>query len=135
MILTLITFKTFIIMEVTIDIQAFRSQKDYTIAIARLENICDAPLGTPEAEEAETLATLIEMYEEQHFPIGLPHPIEAIKIRMEELGLTKKDLIQIIGYDSRVSEILSGKRKLSLEMIRRLHKSLSLPLEVLVQNY
>ena len=118
-----------------LEIQVLTTENDYNDAVKRLESICDAPSGTPEAGEADTLATLIEAYEEQHFPIGLPHPIEAIKIRIEELGLKNKDLVQIIGYDSRVSEILSGKRKLTLDMIRRLHKALSLPLEVLIQDY
>ena len=118
-----------------LEIQVLTTENDYKDAVKRLENICDAPIGTPEADEADALATLIEAYEEQHFPIGLPHPIEAIKIRIEELGLKNKDLVQIIGYDSRVSEILSGKRKLTLDMIRRLHKALGLPLEVLIQDY
>ena len=108
---------------------------NYEAAVNRLEYISDAPIDSPEAGEADALATLIEAYEEARFPIGLPHPIEAIKIRIEELGLKNKDLVEIIGYDSRVSEILSGKRKLNLEMIRRLHKALSLPLEVLIQDY
>jgi HTH-type transcriptional regulator / antitoxin HigA len=111
------------------------TENDYKNAVKRLEYISDAPIGSPESSEADALATLIEAYEEAHFPIGLPYPIEAIKIRIEELGLKNKDLVEIIGYDSRVSEILSGKRKLNLEMIRRLHKALSLPLEVLVQDY
>jgi HTH-type transcriptional regulator / antitoxin HigA len=118
-----------------LEIQVLTTENDYKDVVKRLESICDAPIGTPEADEADALATLIEAYEEQHFPIGLPHPIEAIKIRIEELGLKNKDLVQIIGYDSRVSEILSGKRKLTLNMIRRLHKALSLPLEVLIQDY
>jgi HTH-type transcriptional regulator / antitoxin HigA len=118
-----------------LEIQVLTTENDYKNAVKRLEHICDAPIGTPEADEADALATLIEAYEERHFPIGLPHPIEAIKIRIEELGLKNKDLVQIIGYDSRVSEILSGKRKLTLNMIRRLHKALSLPLEVLIQDY
>ena len=116
-------------------IQVLTTENDYKDAVKRLESISDAPIATPEADEADALATLIEAYEEQHFPIGLPHPIEAIKIRIEELGLKNKDLVQIIGYDSRVSEIISGKRKLTLDMIRRLHKALSLPLEVLIQDY
>ena len=105
------------------------------VALNRLESIADAPIGTPEAEEAEELATLIDAYEAQHFPIDLPHPIEAIKIRMDELGLKNKDLVEIIGYDSRVSDILTKKRKLTLNMIRGLHEKLSLPLDVLVQDY
>ena len=124
-------------METLLDVQIIKikTEKDYKAAVARLESICDYPIGTAEAEEADSLATLIEAYEERHFPIGLPHPIEAIKVRMEELGLKNKDLVEIIGYDSRVSELLSGKRKLTLDMIRRLHKALNLPLDVLIQDY
>lgn len=118
-----------------LDFQEIKTEKAYKMAINRLESIADAPIGTPEAEEADELATLIEAYEEQYFPIGLPHPIEAIKIRMEELGLKNKDLVDIIGYDSRVSEILAEKRKLTLDMIRGLHQKLNLPLDVLVQDY
>ena len=113
-----------------LDFQEIKTEKAYKMAINRLESIADAPIGTPEAEEADELATLIEAYEEQYFPIGLPHPIEAIKIRMEELGLKNKDLVDIIGYDSRVSEILAEKRKLTLDMIRGLHQKLNLPLDV-----
>ena len=122
-------------MAAILDFQEIKTEKAYKMAVNRLESIVDAPIGTLEAEEADELATLIEAYEEQHFPIGLPHPIEAIKIRMDELGLKNKDLVDIIGYDSRVSEILTGKRKLTLDMIRGLHQKLSLPLDVLVQDY
>ena len=122
-------------MAATLDFQAIKTEKAYKMVVNRLESIADAPIGTPEAGEADELATLIEAYEEQHFPIGLPHPIEAIKIRMDELSLKNKDLVEIIGYDSRVSEILARKRKLTLDMIRGLHQKLSLPLDVLVQNY
>ena len=122
-------------MEATLAYKILKTETDYKAAVARLESISDAPNGTPEAEEANDLADLIESYEEKHFPIGLPHTIEAIKIRMEELGLKNKDLALIIGYHSRVSEILSGKRKLTLDMVRNLHKSLNIPLSVLIQNY
>jgi HTH-type transcriptional regulator / antitoxin HigA len=122
-------------MAAILDFQEIKTEKAYKMAVNRLESIADAPIGTPEADEADELATLIEAYEEQHFPIGLPHPIEAIKIRMEELGLKNKDLVDIIGYDSRVSEILAEKRKLTLDMIRGLHQKLNLPLDVLVQDY
>lgn len=122
-------------MTAPVAIQSLKTKKDYDFAVKRLESICDAPEGTSESDEADILATLIEAYEERHFPIGLPHPIEAIKIRMEELGLKNKDLVPIIGYDSRVSEVLNGKRKLTLDMIRSLHKILHIPLEVLVQDY
>ncbi len=122
-------------MTATISIQSIKTKQAYEAAIKRLETISEAPLGTSESDEADTLATLIEAYEEAHFPIGLPHPIEAIKIRMSELGLKNKDLVPIIGYDSRVSEVLNGKRKLTLDMIRALNKMLHIPLEVLVQGY
>lgn len=116
-------------------IQSIKTKQDYDSAVKRLESISEAPLGTPEGDEAEILATLIDTYEENHFPIGLPHPIEAIKIRMAELGLKNKDLVSIIGYNSRVSEILKGKRKLTLDMIRGLNRKLHIPLEVLMQEY
>ena len=122
-------------MTATIAFQPIKTKDAYEAAVNRLESISDAPIGTPESDEADTLATLIEAYEEAHFPIGLPHPIEAIKIRMSELGLKNKDLVPVIGYDSRVSEVLNGKRKLTLDMIRALNKMLHLPLEVLVQDY
>lgn len=122
-------------MPTTIAYVVLKTEADYKSAVARLEAISDAPLGTSQAEEADILADVIEKYEEKHFPIGLPHPIEAIKIRMEELGLKNKDLAEIIGYHSRVSEILSAKRKLTLDMIRKLHHALHIPLAVLVQDY
>ena len=128
-------FKNLLTMATTIAYIVLKTEADYKGAVARLDNISAAPIGTPDAEEADILADLIEKYEEKHFPIGLPHPIEAIKIRMEELGLIKKDLADIIGYHSRVSEILSAKRKLTLDMIRKLHGALHIPLEVLVQDY
>ena len=119
----------------TFVLQIIKTKQDYEAAVERLESISDAPIGTPESDEADVLATLIDAYEEVHFPIGLPHPIEAIKIRMSELGLKNKDLVPIIGYDSRVSEVLNGKRKLTLDMIRALNKMLHIPLDVLVQDY
>jgi HTH-type transcriptional regulator / antitoxin HigA len=115
--------------------KTIKSEADYKAAVARLEDISDAPTGSPEAEEADALADMIDKYEEKNIPIDLPHPIEAIKIRMEELGLKNKDLAAIIGYHSRVSEILSGKRKLTLDMVRKLHSALHIPLPVLIQNY
>ncbi len=122
-------------MTTEIIIQSIKTKQDYDSAVKRLEAISGAPLATPEGDEAEILATLIDEYEEKHFPIGLPHPIEAIKIRMAELGLKNKDMVSIMGYDSRVSEILKGKRKLTLDMIRGLNKKLHIPLEVLMQEY
>ncbi len=101
----------------------------------RLEVIFDAKLGTPESDELEVLGILIEKYEDMHFPIGLPDPIEAIKFRMEQMGYNQSDLAKIVGLKSRASEILNRKRKLSLEMIRQLHERLNIPTDVLIQTY
>ncbi len=116
-------------------IKLIKSEEDYEKALARLEEIFDAKLGSEEGDELEILAFLIEKYEDEHYPIGPADPIEAILFRMEQLGMKQKDLAEIIGYKSRVSEILSRKRKLTLEMIRSLHTSLNIPTEVLIQEY
>ena len=91
--------------------------------------------GTPKGDELEILTLLIEKYEDDNFPIELPDPVEAIKFRMEQLGLTQTDLAEVVGQKSRASEILNRKRKLSLEMIRQLHNSWHIPTEVLIQAY
>jgi HTH-type transcriptional regulator/antitoxin HigA len=101
----------------------------------RLENIFDAKKGTPKGDELEILSLLIEKYEDEKFPIDLPDPVEAIKFRMEQMGMTQTDLANIVGQKSRASEILNRKRKLSLEMIRQLHQQWHIPTEVLVQAY
>lgn len=111
------------------------TENDNNQALERLEIIFDAKKGTNEGDELELLGILIDQYEKDHFPIDLPDPIEAIKFRMEQLGYTQNDLAKIIGFKSRASEILSKKRKLSLEMIRQLHTSLNIPTEVLIQSY
>lgn len=112
-----------------------KSEKDYRDALRRLEVIFDAPIDTPEGDEAEVLSLLIENYESEHYPIEAPDPIEAIKIRMEELNMRQKDLVGIIGGKSRVSEILNRKKKLTVEMIRELEKTLQISASVLVTNY
>ena len=112
-----------------------KTKKDYNMALKRLEIIFDARPGTKEGDELDILAMLIEKYEEEHFPIDAPDPIEAIKFRMEQMGYKQKDLAKIIGYKGRVSEILNRKRKLTLEMIRSLHDKLNIPLESLFQAY
>ncbi|HPH15638.1 MAG TPA: helix-turn-helix domain-containing protein, partial [Bacteroidales bacterium] len=89
----------------------------------------------PEGDEADILGILIEKYEDEYYPIGLPDPIEAIKFRMEQMDMKKSDLAKIIGYRSRVSEIFSKKRKLTLEMIRRLHDNLKIPYDSLITEY
>jgi HTH-type transcriptional regulator/antitoxin HigA len=117
------------------NINLIKTENDYNQALERLEIIFDAKKGTNEGDELELLGILIDQYEKDHFPIDLPDPIEAIKFRMEQMGYTQNDLAKIIGFKSRASEILSKKRKLSLEMIRQLHTSLNIPTEVLIQSY
>lgn len=117
------------------DIKVIKSEEDYSQATKRLEEIFHAPADTPEGDEAEVLSLLIEKYEDEHFPIDAPDPIEAIKFRMEQMGMTRHDLAEIIGYKSRVSEIFSRKRKLSLKMIRNLHQKLKIPYESLISDY
>ncbi|MBZ9728306.1 helix-turn-helix domain-containing protein [Salegentibacter sp. JZCK2] len=116
-------------------IKPIRNEEDYQNALERLEVIFDAGKGTEEGDELEILAILIDNYENDNFPIGMPDPIEAIKFRMEQMGMKQKDLAEVIGFKSRVSEILNRKRKLTLEMVRKLNKSLHIPTEVLIQEY
>ena len=116
-------------------IKPIKTNKDYQNALKRLEVIFDSKKGSPEGDELEILGILLEKYEDEHFPIGFPDPIEAIKFRMEQLGYNQTDLAKIVGLKSRVSEILNKKRKLTLEMIRLLHESLKIPTEVLIQAY
>lgn len=117
------------------NIKPIKTEKDYEQAMLRLENIFDAKKETTKGDELEILSLLIEKYEDEKFPIDLPDPIEAIKFRMEQMGITQTDLANIIGQKSRASEILNRKRKLSLDMIRQLHQHLRIPTEVLVQAY
>jgi HTH-type transcriptional regulator / antitoxin HigA len=114
------------------DIKHIKTKKDYEKALQRLEFIFDAKPKTKEGDELEILGLLIEKYEDVHYPIDPPDPIEAIKYRMEQLGYKQKDLAGIIG---RVSEVLNRKRKLTLEMIRNLHEKLNISLESLVKAY
>ena len=117
------------------DIKAIKTEQDYYQALKRLELIFHSPVNTKKGDEAEVLSILIEKYEDEHYLIGTPDPIEAIKFRMEQMGMTKKDLAQILGYKSRVSEIFSRKRKLNLRMIRNLHTKLKIPYESLISDY
>jgi HTH-type transcriptional regulator/antitoxin HigA len=117
------------------NIAPIRNEKDYQNALKRLEIIFDAKRGTEQGDELEILSILIDKYENENFPIGLPDPIEAIKFRMEQKGMKQKDLAEVVGFKSRVSEILSKKRKLTLDMIRKLNTTLRIPTEVLVQDY
>jgi len=117
------------------DISPIRNEKDYKKALERLEVIFDAKRGTKEGDELEILAILIDNYESENFPIEMPDPISAINFRMEQMGLKQKDLVEMIGFKSRVSEIMNRKRKLTLDMIRKLSTQLRIPTEVLIQDY
>ncbi|MBI2729154.1 MAG: helix-turn-helix domain-containing protein [Sphingobacteriales bacterium] len=117
------------------NIRPIKTKKDYEQALARLEVIFDAKKGTTKGDELELLGMLVDNYENELFPIGFPDPVEAIKFRMEQLGYTQTDLANVVGLKSRASEILSRKRKLSLEMIRQIHERLNIPTDVLIQAY
>lgn len=115
-------------------IKPIRTNDELQAAFARLEDIFQAAEGTPEADEAEVLVTLIEAYENKHFPIEAADPIDAIKFRMEQQGLTPRDLEAFIGSSGRVSEVLNHKRSLSLRMVKRLHDGLHIPYESLLSG-
>lgn len=117
------------------NIKPIKTEDDYNQALERLEVIFDAKLNSPEGDELEVLGILINQFENENFPIGLPDPIEAIKFRMEQMGYNQTDLANIVGLKSRASEILNRKRKLSLEMIRQLNEKLHIPTDVLIQAY
>ncbi|UOB19307.1 helix-turn-helix domain-containing protein [Abyssalbus ytuae] len=116
-------------------IKPIRNEEDYQNALERLEEIFDATKDSEQGDELVILSILIDNYEKENFPIGMPDPIEAIKFRMEQMGMKQKDLAEVIGFKSRVSEILNKKRKLTLEMIRKLNTTLHIPTEVLIQDY
>lgn len=117
------------------DIKPIKSENEYTQALSRMEVIFDSAVGTNESDEADILAMLIDDYEQKNYSIETPDPIEAIKIRMEEMGLKQKDLVHVIGGKSRVSEILHKKRRLTLEMIRNLNDKLDLSADTLLKDY
>ena len=116
------------------DIQPIRTEADYKLALRNISNLMesDPELGTPDGDRLDILVTLVQAFEARHLPIGAPDPVEAIKFRMEQSGLTVKDLEPIIGRSSRVYEVLNHKRPLTLAMIRRLHRGLGIPAEVLI---
>ena len=118
-----------------VKVKPVRTEADYESALTEIEDLFDAKPGTPEADRLEILTALIEDYEEKHYAIPLPDPIEAILYYMESRGLARKELEPYLGSRARVSEILNRKRPLSLEMIRRLHRDLGIPAEVLIQPY
>ncbi|MFA9189083.1 helix-turn-helix domain-containing protein [Flavobacterium sp. FBOR7N2.3] len=116
-------------------IAPIKNKNDYEKALERLEVIFDAAPNSIEGDEADILSMLIDNYENQHFPINAPDPIEAIKIRMEEMNIKQKDLVGIIGGKSSVSEILNKKKRLTVDMIRELERVLNISASVLVNNY
>ena len=116
-------------------IKPIRNEKDYKLALSRVESLMDAKPNTDEFDELEVLATLIDNYESKHYAIDTPDPIEAIKFRMEQEGLIQNDLVSCFGSKSRVSEVLNRKRRLTLDMIRNLHNQLNIPLENLLGEY
>lgn len=117
------------------NIKPIKTQEDNRAALARISEIFDAEPNTPEGDELDVLATLVEAFEEANYPIAPPDPIEAIKFRMEQQGLEDKDLVPFLGQRSRVTEILNRQRSLSISMIRKLHKGLRIPLDSLVKEY
>ena len=117
------------------DIKPIRTQRDYKAALAEIERLFDAKPGTPDGDRLEVLATLVETYEQQHYPMLPPDPVEAIVYFMEARGLSRTDLEPYLGSRAKVSEVLNRKRSLSIEMIRRLHDGLGIPADVLIQPY
>ncbi len=117
------------------DIKPIRSEADYETALKTIDRLWDAAKGSPEADQLDVLVTLVEAYEEKHYPIPLPDPIEAILHYMESQGLSEIDLETYFGSRACVSEVLNRKRALSLEMIQKLHKGLGIPADILVQPY
>jgi HTH-type transcriptional regulator/antitoxin HigA len=113
-------------------IKPILTEKDYQVALKRVEKIWGSKLGTAEGDEPDVLCTLIEKYEDKYYPIEAPDPVEAIKYIMEEKGLERKDLIKIIGNKSRVSDLLNRKRELSKNMIKALHEHLGISYEILM---
>jgi HTH-type transcriptional regulator / antitoxin HigA len=116
-----------------IELKPIRTQADYEAALVSLEQLWGADANSPEGDQLDMLATLIDAYEAKQYPMDPPDPIEAIKFRMEQEGLTRKDLEDMIGTRSRIAEVLNRKRDLSIGMIRRLHERLGIPAEVLIR--
>ena len=115
------------------EIRPIKEEADYERALRRVEELWDSPKGSPQGDELDVLATLIEAYEREHYPIDLPGPVDAIKFRLEQQGKDLRSLIGVIGQRTRVYEVMRGDRPLSLNMIRSLHEKLGIPAEVLIQ--
>lgn len=117
----------------TSELKPIRTEADHATALAEVERLWGAKDGTPEGDRLDVLATLIDAYETQAYPMDPPDPIEAIEFRMEQMGLTRRDLEPMIGTRARVAEVMNRKRGLSIEMIRRLHEGLGISAEVLIR--
>src|SRR5437773_9612723 len=115
------------------EVRPIRTKRDYEAALEEVEQLWGAKAGTREGDRLDVLATLIDVYESEHYPMDPPDPIEAIKFRMEQQGLTRKDLEDIIGTRTRIAEVLNRKRGLSMTMIRRLHQRLGISADVLIR--
>jgi len=116
-------------------LKILRTKKEYQVALERFAKIFQAKAGTSESDEADVLSLLITQYEDKHYVIQAPSPLDAIKYRMEQQGLSNKDLVLILGYKSRVTDLFKKHRKLSIGMVRKLHDQLQIPLETLIQEY
>ncbi|BAY93560.1 MULTISPECIES: helix-turn-helix domain-containing protein [unclassified Tolypothrix] len=118
-----------------LELHPIRNEADYRAALAEIERLFDADLNTPEYDRLEVLTTLVEAYEQRHYPIAAPDPIEAILYYLESRGLSEHDLERVIGTQVQVAEILNRQQPLTLDMIRLLHQQLGIPAEVLIQPY
>jgi HTH-type transcriptional regulator/antitoxin HigA len=118
-----------------LDLHPIKTESEYEAALQEIESLLEVPPGTPEAERLDLLATLVDVYEEKHFPIALPDPIEAIRFYLESRGLDAQALISIIGDEEQVNQVLNRQQPLSLEMIRQLHQTCNISAEVLIQPY
>jgi HTH-type transcriptional regulator/antitoxin HigA len=116
-------------------LKIIRTKKDYNTALERFEKIFQAKKGSKESEEADVLALLIKEYEDKHYAVQAPAPLEAIKYRLHQQGLTNTDLARILGFKSRVTDLFNKHRKLNLSMVRKLHDGLNIPLEILISEY
>ena len=117
----------------TRELKPIRTKADYKAALAELSDLWGAKSGTSRGDRLDVLATLIDAYESEHFPVDPPDPIDAIKFRMEQQGLSRRDLEEMIGTRTRIAEVLNRRRPLSINMIRRLHEKLGIPADVLIR--
>ena len=115
------------------DIKPIRSERDYEAALAEIERLWGAKSGTPEGDRLDVLVTLVDAYETEHYPMDPPDPVDAITFRMEQQGLTRRDLENMIGSRARISEVLDRRRGLSIAMIRRLNATLGISADILIR--